>query len=96
MFFQKHATPNMTFLEELSRPQTPIRIGVVQFPGESDVKPCYQEYKTCREPGFEIEIIVAAMRILRWNFTFVEANTFGYQYDETDPTKWNGLVGKSL
>jgi hypothetical protein len=83
----------MTFLEELPRPQTPIRIGVVQAPNFNDVLPCYETYKTCRDPGFEIEIILAVMRILKWNFTFVKADTYGYQYDENDPTKWNGLVG---
>jgi hypothetical protein len=74
---------------------TTIRIGVHQLNTSDEVSYCYNK-ENCHHPGFEIEIILAVMRILKWNFTFVKADTYGYQYDETDSTKWNGLVGKLL
>jgi hypothetical protein len=77
-------------------PEITVRIGVYQEDGLKEVLPCYTMTKHCHRPGFEMELIFAVMRILKWNYTFVEADTYGYQYDESDPTKWSGLIGDYL
>jgi hypothetical protein len=77
----------------MSKPQ--IQIGVFQF--MPDVSPCYLQLlanpKKCPHPGTEMEILMLALKILKWNYTFVQADDFGYQIDLKNLTRWNGLVG---
>jgi hypothetical protein len=67
---------NITKVSKMSQqiPEITVRIGVYQEDGLKDVLPCYTMTKHCHSPGFEMELIFAVMRILKWNYTFVQAD----------------------